>query len=596
MRILSSRRANQLSDQELHDGCKLGSDSHADVSVAGKHVKIISYVDGQLCTVHPFHDGYKPKKNIKVVNVAYAYDHNDGITYILILNHCLDFTKDMKDSLFSTNQVRANGIIVDDVPKCFDVEGTSRQAIIIPEKNIKLPLEQNGPTLHLPVRYPTENELKECERIELTSMSGWSPYDPSEHVRAIKSQTNSYGDDTAEVFNNSQELFSILQEKIHIHALTTTVKGELNSSYLSRLWNISLDTAKRTLNATKQDSMHIIKNGLTRRRMAHKSRLDYKRLAGYLADFASDTFMSNVTSTRGNKYIQLFVNRGGYVKAYPMQRKGQANEALDKFLLEVGLPNSLLTDGAKELTKSAWGKLCRKHKIPQRTTEPHCPWQNFAEPSGGVMKRAIRYLMRKTNTPVRLWDYCWEYHSGLKCFVASPNLHLQGSTPYEKIHGRMPNITEYIQYQWFEWVWYSDVESSDDEDLGRWLGPALHAGRGHTSYILKRNGEVITRSSLRPMKEGEIDSPETKRRCEDFTKEMESHIGNYVAGTFKNHENYGDDPYENMFEEDEMDDEDISPQEVDENGNPILRIDVDNFLETEPPFMENKDEHIGLVI
>ena len=111
MRILSSRRGIHLSDRELHDGCKLGADSHADVSVAGKHGKILSYVDGHVCTVHPFHDGYQPKKNVKIVNVAYAYDHQDGITYIVILNHCLDFTKDMQDSLFSTNQVRAHAFL-----------------------------------------------------------------------------------------------------------------------------------------------------------------------------------------------------------------------------------------------------------------------------------------------------------------------------------------------------------------------------------------------------------------------------------------------------------------------------------------------------
>ena len=586
MKILASRRANRLSDQELHEGCKLGADSHADVSVAGKHGKILSYVDGQLCTVHPFHDGYQPKKNVKIVNVAYAYDHKDGLTYIIILNHCLDFTRDMNDSLFSTNQVREHGIIVDDVPRCYDVEGTSRQAIVIPEKNITLPLEQNGPTLHLPVRYPTQAELDECERIELTS-HGWSPYSNDHYASSSKLERMPHESEIP-------DLSSILQGKIYIDAITTTVKGELTPSYLSRMWNISLDSARRTLQATNQSSMHKIRNGLTRRRMANKSRLDYKHLSGYLSDFASDTFMSNVVSTRGNRYIQLFANRGNYVRAYPMQRKGQAHEALDKFFLEVGLPGSLLTDGAKELTKSTWGKLCTKNKVPQRTTEPHCPWQNFAEPNGGAIKRAVRYLLRKTNTPVRLWDYCWEYYCGLKRITVTPNLHLEGLTPHQKIHGTAPNITEYIQYTWYEWIWYSDLDSDDDEDLGRWLGPAFHAGVGHTSYILKRNGEVITRSSLRPMKEGEMDSPATKRRCEDFTKEMESHIGNYTTGTFNNHADFGSDPYENIFEADELDDENIQPQEVDEAGNPVNHLDADNFVETEPPFMENEDEHVGV--
>ena len=72
MRILASRRG--LTNDERKDGRRLGSDSHADISVAGRHARVLSYVDGHVCTVHPFHDRYQPKKNVKVANVAYAYD------------------------------------------------------------------------------------------------------------------------------------------------------------------------------------------------------------------------------------------------------------------------------------------------------------------------------------------------------------------------------------------------------------------------------------------------------------------------------------------------------------------------------------------
>ena len=65
--------------------------------------------------------------------------------------------------------------------------------------------------------------------------------------------------------------------------------------------------------------------------------------------FASDTFLSNVTSLRGNKYIQLFCNRGNYNVCYPLKKKEHAHHALDRFLHEVGVPREILTDGAKEL-------------------------------------------------------------------------------------------------------------------------------------------------------------------------------------------------------------------------------------------------------
>ena len=587
MRIHSNRRGTSLTDDELRDGCRFGSDSHADVSVAGKHARILSYVDGQICTVHPFHEGYKPMKNIKIVNVAFAYDGDDGSTYILVVNHCLDFTQEMQHSLFCTNQLRANGLIVEDVPKLYDVTGKSRQAIILPGNNVILPLLRHGPTTYLPVRYPTDIEVQECERLDLTSDNGWNPY--SDHV--MQWEINAIDTENDE---NDVNLHIQLEKLIHIASITTTTKGELSPSYLSKLWNISLDSAKRTLHSTKQTSMHILKNGLTRRRMANKSRLDFHRLSGYLSDFASDTFFSNVVSLRGNKCVQLFANRGNYVKPYPIETKSQAHQALHKFFLEVGLPNSLLTDGALELRKTEWGKLCRKNKVTQKVTEPDCPWQNFAEPNGGAIKRAVRHLLRTTNSPVRLWDYCWEYYCSLKRFTATNNIHLENKTPHEKIHGTMPNITEYIQYQWFEWIWYADLRNPDDEVLGRWLGPASNAGTGHASHILTQKGRVITRSSLRPMKEGEMDRPETKRRCDDYTKEMESIIGNYTAATFRAHDLYGPDPYENIFESDELDDENIIPQEVDDAGEPIHRAEADDFLANDPPYAETTDEHLGI--
>ena len=100
---------------------RLGLDSHADMTCVGKDALIIEHVHGQTCTVHPFHDSYRPKTNVKVCNAAFAFDQDDGRTKILILNQCLDFSNTMEHSLLCTNQVRSNGIIVDDVPIVIDV-------------------------------------------------------------------------------------------------------------------------------------------------------------------------------------------------------------------------------------------------------------------------------------------------------------------------------------------------------------------------------------------------------------------------------------------------------------------------------------------
>ena len=124
---------------------RLGADSHADISCAGQDARILDFVDGITCNVQPFNDVYQPRKSVKLCNVAYGYQSEEGKTYILVVNQCLDFTDEMEHSLFSTNQVRSNGIIVDNVPRKIDVLRRSKQAIIFPDKDVMVPLSMHGP-------------------------------------------------------------------------------------------------------------------------------------------------------------------------------------------------------------------------------------------------------------------------------------------------------------------------------------------------------------------------------------------------------------------------------------------------------------------
>ena len=553
---------------------RLGSDSHADISCAGSDAKIICYLEGRQCTVHTYNDSYKPKKNVRICDAAFAYDTTDGQTYILRINQCLDFTKEMKHSLFSSNQVRSNGIIVDDVPLKIDVLRTSKQAMIIPGTDeIVLPFKMHGPVPYLPVRSPSQNEMDECKWIELTSDEIWDPEQLLGDDYKLSSISTSVQD---------PDDYLLLKTNVIISAVSHTSKGVLTPELLSQMWNISLKSAKRTLLVTSHHSVKTTEGSLTRRRrVAYTGRIN-RQLGGYLSQFASDTFMSNVTSLRGNRCIQLFCNRGGYVKSYGMKTKGESHQALQRFIDEVGVPTEILTDGAKELTMGSWGKICKRNRIAQPTTEPYSPWQNPAELNGGITKRRVRHLMKITNSPIRIWDYCWEYVNTVKTCTAIEHFMLDGLTPYEKVHSHSPNITELIQYHWFDWLWYYNPEDVDKEKIGRWLGPATHVGDVHTSYILSSTGIVITRSTTRPVTQSELESPEVVRRMKDYTTEMESNIGNYATSTMRAHEEYGDDPFENIFNNDDFVDDDYLPQELNDSGEPVTTPNMDDLAKPKP--------------
>jgi len=103
-----------------------------------------------------------------------AYDTLDGQTYILDINQALDFTSTMENSLLCTNQARAHGVIIEDVPGFLD--NNSRHSIIFPDDGVEFPLLIHGPVSYLPVRYPTDDELNSCRRLELSYHdSSWDP-------------------------------------------------------------------------------------------------------------------------------------------------------------------------------------------------------------------------------------------------------------------------------------------------------------------------------------------------------------------------------------------------------------------------------------
>ena len=166
-------KLQRLTEDELAKGCRLGLDSHADMTCIGRHAYVLEVYQGKTCNVFPFNDSYDPIKNINTVNAAFAYDTGEGQTYILELNQCLDFSETMEHSLLCPNQARMNGVVVDDCPVALDPSGRSTHSIYFPHEDKRLPLLSKFPISFLPVRRPTREELDTCLSLELTSMEDW---------------------------------------------------------------------------------------------------------------------------------------------------------------------------------------------------------------------------------------------------------------------------------------------------------------------------------------------------------------------------------------------------------------------------------------
>ena len=70
---------------------------------------------------------------------------------------------------------------------------------------------------------------------------------------------------------------------------------------------------------------------------------------------------------------------------------------------------------------------------------------------------------------------------------------------------------------------------NNQEVLGRVLGPARGTGNEMAQRILKENGRVVPRRSLRPLKVDKIHSPVEIKKRELFDEQIERRWGSPIA-------------------------------------------------------------------
>mmetsp|Transcript_25131 Transcript_25131/g.35994 ORF Transcript_25131/g.35994 Transcript_25131/m.35994 type:complete len:102 (-) Transcript_25131:3005-3310(-) len=96
---------------------------------------------------------------------------------------------------------------------------------------------------------------------------------------------------------------------------------------------------------------------------------------------------SDVKSLAGNICAQVFlVGHCGFSEVYAMPSKVDADDKLNTFFTTYGIPESLVTNNAKEETLGHWNAFRKKFLIPQSTTEAHTPNQNKTEIGIGGLK------------------------------------------------------------------------------------------------------------------------------------------------------------------------------------------------------------------
>ena len=274
---------------------------------------------------------------------------------------------------------------------------------------------------------------------------------------------------------------------------------------LPRLGWLPLETIKKTLKNTTQLAPRMSQSVPLKRHF--KSRYPQLNKPRIREPFATDTFFASEPAIGGKECVQLFVGLTScFTAAYGMENEGQGSLALEDFIRDYGAPYHLRSDNSKMQLGNFFSAVCRRYNISQSWVEPHHQHQNPAERRIQDVKRQVNAIMDRTGAPDNLWLLCTLYVVYLLNRTSLESL--SDKTPHEAMFGETPDISNLLQFQFFEPVYYYDPNvpyPASKEAMGHFVGIAENVGDVMTFYILTGDtGQVIARSTMRSAKNDDL--------------------------------------------------------------------------------------------
>jgi hypothetical protein len=192
----------------------------------------------------------------------------------------------------------------------------------------------------------------------------------------------------------------------------------------------------------------------------------------------------------------------------------------------VGVPTDLFCDGAPEQVgpKTEFMRTVRRFHINLHQSEPHSPQQNRVEGTIRELKRRWNRIMSQFNVPYQFWDYALVYVSETMSRTSNSIYVLHGRTPYERVTGDTPDISEWIDFAFYQFVWFKLHPGVESPELGRWLGVSHRVGSDMCFWILNKNARVLSRTTVQPVGPLELQTDTVKEKCNEFQACLDRHL------------------------------------------------------------------------
>ena len=92
--------------------------------------------------------------------------------------------------------------------------------------------------------------------------------------------------------------------------------------------------------------------------------------------------------------------------------------------------------------------------------------------------------MIRKQVPARLWDYGMRWVSDIMSLTYTSAGDINGCVPLTRVTGETADISEYLDFGFYDYVWYKDNAGLGPQLPGRWLSVAEHHGNLMCYYVL----------------------------------------------------------------------------------------------------------------
>jgi hypothetical protein len=167
-----------------------------------------------------------------------------------------------------------------------------------------------------------------------------------------------------------------------------------------------------------------------------------------------------ITGHGGALGFQCFVGHDSkHLVVYMVQTNKAYPICLGEYIHMHGAPKKMFCDNAKAETSEAAKEIYRNFGIADGNSQPYYQNQNAAEREIQDVKKEMELLMNITNTPHNMWLLCADFVCLVKNHTARVSLKEQ--TLVEKRTGQTPDISKFLQFRWWEPVYFLDMNGNE---------------------------------------------------------------------------------------------------------------------------------------